>query len=262
MNRSLTTAATGMVVQQRNLDIIANNLANVNTTAFKANRAEFQDLMYQTLRLAGAEQGGGNLLPASQQVGMGAKFVSSATSFDNGPLLATGGTFDVAINGRGFFGVTLADGTTAYTRDGSFKLSADGTLVTSDGYPLLGGIIIPPDAQSITIAPNGTVTAQISGQAEPQILGQINIWTFSNPAGLERMGKNLYRATVASGEATETEPGLNGSGTLEQGFLEGSNVQIVDEMVRLILAQRAYEVNSKAIQTADEMLNSTNNLKR
>jgi flagellar basal-body rod protein FlgG len=262
MIRSLTTAATGMVVQQRNLDVIANNLANINTTAFKANRAEFQDLMYQTLRVAGAEQGGGTLLPAAQQVGMGAKFVSNATSFNVGPLQATGNPLDIAINGNGMFAVTLQDGTTAYTRDGGFKLDSAGTFVTSDGFPLSGNITVPAEVQTISISANGTVSAIVGGESEPQVLGQITLVMFTNPSGLERIGKNLYRANVASGPATETEPGLNGSGTLEQGFLEGSNVQLVDEMVRMILAQRAYEVNSKAIQTADEMLNSTNSIKR
>ncbi|MCH8274235.1 MAG: flagellar basal-body rod protein FlgG [Armatimonadetes bacterium] len=262
MIRSLTTAATGMVVQQRNLDVIANNLANINTTAFKANRAEFQDLMYQTLRVAGAEQGGGTLVPAAQQVGMGAKFVSSATNFAPGPLQATSSQLDIAINGGGFFGVTLPDGTIAYTRDGSFKMSADGLIVTSDGFALVGDITVPLESQLITISANGTVTAQVAGQVDPQVLGQMNVYMFPNAGGLERMGKNLYLNTAASGDATETEPGLSGSGFLEQGFLEGANVQMVEEMVRMILAQRAYEVNSKAIQTADEMLSSTNNLKR
>lgn len=262
MIRSLNTAATGMVVQQRNLDVIANNLANINTTAFKASRAEFQDLMYQTLRIAGADQGGGTFVPGAQQVGMGAKFVSNASSFQQGALQATSDPLNVAINGSGLFGVSLPDGVTAYTRDGSFRIDANGTLVTTDGFPIAGNIAIPTEALSISISANGTVTAQIAGSEEPSILGQITVYTFANPSGLERVGKNLFRATVASGQANETEPGLNGAGTLEQGFLEGSNVQMVDEMVRMILAQRAYEVNSKAIMTADEMLNTTNNLKR
>ncbi|KAA0228252.1 MAG: Flagellar basal-body rod protein FlgG [Fimbriimonadales bacterium] len=262
MIRSLTTAATGMAVQQRNLDVIANNLANINTTAFKASRAEFQDLMYQTLRLAGAEQGSGNTLPAAQQVGMGAKFVANATTFATGPLNATGRQFDIALNGDGFFAVLLPDGTTAYTRDGSFSPDANGTLVTSDGMRLAANIQIPTNAPVITIAPNGTVSAQIAGGSDIQVLGQINVSMFPNPAGLERIGKNLFRVSGASGEATDVEPGTEGSGRLEQGFLEGSNVSMVDEMVRMIMAQRAYEVNSKAIQTADEMLSVTNNLRR
>jgi flagellar basal-body rod protein FlgG len=262
MIRSLTTAATGMVVQQRNLDIIANNLANINTTAFKANRAEFQDLMYQTLRVAGAGQGGGAKVPAAQQVGMGAKFVSSGTNFAPGPLQRTDAPLDLAINGAGFFGVTLPDGRIAYTRDGSFKVSAEGVIVTSDGFPLVGDITIPVEAETITISATGTVSAKVAGQEDPQELGQINVFLFTNPAGLERIGKNLYLPTSASGDATETQPGLAGAGLLEQGFLEGSNVQMVEEMVKMILAQRAYEVNSKAIQTADEMLNATNNIKR
>lgn len=262
MIRSLETAATGMLVQQKNLDVIANNLANVNTTAFKASRAEFQDLMYQTIRLAGAQQGGSASLPASQQVGMGAKFISSATSFAPGALQSSNSPFDVAINGHGFFSVTMPDGTTAFTRDGSFKRSAEGRLVTSDGFPLAGDITIPADAETVTISANGTVSAKISGQSDPQVLGSITLSVFPNPAGLERIGGNLFRPTPASGEATAAEPGTSGTGLLEQGFLEGSNVQMVEEMVRMILAQRAYEVNSKAIQAADEMLNATNNLRR
>lgn len=261
MIRSLETAASGMLVQQRNLDVIANNLSNVNTTGYKASRAEFQDLMYQTIRLAGAQQGGGAILPASQQVGMGAKFISSATSFAPGALQASDSPYDIAINGDGFFAITLPDGTKAFSRDGSFKLSAEGKLVTSDGYTV-GDITIPTDALTVTIAANGTVSAKISGQSQSQVLGAISLYNFANPAGLERMGKNLYTQTAASGDAVESEPGTNGTGLLEQGFLEGSNVQMVEEMVRMILAQRAYEVNSKAIQAADEMLGATNNLRR
>ncbi len=262
MIRSLETAASGMLVQQRNLDVIANNLSNVNTTGFKASRAEFQDLMYQTIRLAGAQQGGSAVLPASQQVGMGAKFMSSATNFAPGALQASDSPFDVAINGDGFFSVTMPDGTVSYTRDGSFKLSAEGKLVTSDGYTVTGDITVPTDAETVTISPGGTVSAKISGQSTAQVLGAINLVSFANPSGLERIGKNLYSASSASGDPVESEPGKNGTGTLEQGFLEGSNVQMVEEMVRMILAQRAYEVNSKAIQAADEMLNATNNLRR
>jgi flagellar basal-body rod protein FlgG len=262
MIRSLNTAATGMVVQQRNLDVIANNLANINTTAFKASRAEFQDLMYQTYRLAGADQGGGSAIPTSQQVGMGAKFVANASNFAVGGLQPTGDPLNVAINGNGFFPVTMGDGFVAYTRDGTFKVDSAGTLVTSDGFVVGGGITMPEGTMSVSIAASGTVSVLTADSAEPQVVGQITVATFPNPAGLERMGKNLYRPTSASGEATEVEPGTNGAGTLEQGFLEGSNVQMVDEMVRMILAQRAYEVNSKAIMTADEMLNTTNQIKR
>lgn len=262
MIRSLNASASGMLVQQRNLEIIANNLANVNTTAFKASRPEFQDLMYQTLRVAGAQQGGDTILPAAQQVGMGAKFVASPMSFAPGPLQATGQSLDLAINGTGFFAVQLPDGTTGYTRDGSFKRDANGTIVNSDGNPLSGDLTIPQDALNVTISANGTVTVQLAAQSEPQVIGTINVYLFSNPAGLERIGGNLYRPTSASGDAQEAEPGQEGAGTLEQGFLEGSNVQVVDEMVRMILAQRAYEINSKAIQAADEMLNATNTLRR
>lgn len=261
MIRSLNTAATGMVVQQRNLDVIANNLANINTTAFKGSRAEFQDLMYQTFRLAGAEQGGSSL-PTTHQVGMGAKFSANATDFSIGALQATSNPLNVAINGSGFFPVTLGDGAIAYTRDGTFKVDSAGTLVTSDGFVVGGGITFPEGTTNISISANGTVSVYAAGSSEPQVVGQITVATFPNPSGLERIGKNLYRQTSASGEPSEVEAGTNGSGTLEQGFLEGSNVQMVDEMVRMILAQRAYEVNSKAIMTADEMLNTTNQIKR
>lgn len=262
MNRSLNTAASGMLVQQRNLDLIANNLANVNTTAFKASRAEFQDLMYQTLRAAGAEQGGGTTSPAAQQVGMGAKFVASTMNFADGPLLKSSGELDMAIVGRGFFGVQLPDGTLAYTRDGSFVRSVDGTIVTKDGLILDGNIQVPLEAGTVTVSSNGTVSAQVAGEAEPRVLGVINLYIFPNPAGLERIGRNLFIQSAASGEPTPTEPGQNGAGRIEFGFLEGSNVEMVEEMVRLIIAQRAYEMNSKVIVAADEMAQATNNLRR
>src|SRR5581483_3584811 len=262
MLRSLTTAATGMAAQQRNLDTIANNLANVNTTSFKASRAQFQDLMYQTVRAGAADNGGGGALPASQQIGLGAKFTMNTSSFANGPLLTTGRDLDVAIKGNGFFQVQLPDGTLAYTRDGSFTRTASGTLVTNDGYPVAGNITIPTDATTITIGPDGSVYGQTGTSSEPQAFGNIQLFLFGNPGGLERIGKNLYHASTVSGDAVEAVPGQNGSGSLEQGFLEGSNVSMVDEMINMIMAQLAYEVNSKAIMAADEMLNTTNQIKR
>lgn len=262
MIRSLNTAATGMVVQQRNLDVIANNLANINTTAFKANRAEFQDLYYENLRVAGADIGGGTQNPGPTQVGLGARFSANASNFGQGALQATSNPLDVTVNGAGFFSVNLPDGTVGYTRDGSFTTNSAGTIVTSSGYPLASNIQIPSDATSISISENGTVSAQLAGQQEPQVLGQILVYTFPNQVGLTRQGSNIFKPTQASGDANETEPGTNGSGTLMQGFLEGSNVEMVQEMVKMILAQRAYEVNSKAIQTSDDMLSVTNQLKR
>lgn len=261
MMRSLNTAGTGMVAQQYNLDIIANNLANVNTTSFKQQRAEFQDLMYQTFKASGVTTGSSTVQPSAVQVGLGAAFSSSASNFGFGPLQATGNPLDVAINGEGFFQVQRTDGI-YYTRDGSFKRDANGLLVTSDGYPVVPEITIPAGAIAIDIAENGVVNAVLPGNNEPQQLGQIQTATFSNPAGLTRIGQNLFQAGGASGEAVVGNPGENGAGGLRPRFLEGSNVQVVEEMVRMILAQRAYEINSKAIQTADEMLGVLNNLKR
>lgn len=262
MMRALNTAGTGMVSQQMNLDIIANNLANVNTTAFKSQRAEFQDLMYQTFRASGAATGGENRVPQSVQIGLGSRFSASATTFTNGSLLTTGNASDVAINGAGFFQVQLPSGETAYTRDGSFKPDANGLLVSSDGYALVPNITIPPGSRALSISPEGAVSAITPGNNEPTDLGNLTIVMFSNPAGLSRAGQNLYLAGGSSGEPQEVTPGLEGSGTLQQNFLEGSNVQVVEEMVKMITAQRAYEINSKAIQTSDDMLSILNNLKR
>lgn len=262
MMRALTTAATGMVAQQTNLDVIANNLANANTNGFKTQRAEFQDLMYQTFRASGATNGGQATLPAAAQVGLGSRFAATTTNFAFGTIQATGNPFDVAINGEGFFKISMPDGTTAYSRDGSFKPDANGLLVTNDGYPLDPQITVPTGATAVTIAPNGTITAVIPGTNDPQPVGSITLAVFPNPAGLTRIGQNLYKAGGGSGEPTESAPGDQGTGFLQQRFLEGSNVQIVEEMVRMITAQRAYEINSKAIQTADDMLGILNGLKR
>lgn len=262
MMRALNTAGTGMVAQQMNLDVIANNLANVNTTAFKSQRAEFQDLMYQTFRASGAATGGETRLPQSAQIGLGSRFSASATSFTSGSLLTTGNPFDMAINGDGFFQVQLPSGETAFTRDGSFKRDANGLLVTSDGYPLVPNITAPSGARAITISPDGAVSAILPGNNDPTDLGNLTVAIFTNAAGLTRAGQNLYLAGGASGEAQIVVPGQEGSGTLQQNFLEGSNVQVVEEMVRMITAQRAYEINSKAIQTSDDMLSILNNLKR
>ena len=251
-----------MVAQQYNLDVISNNLVNINTTSFKQQRAEFQDLMYQTFKASGVTTGNSTVNPVTLQVGLGSSFSANAINFGAGPLQATGNETDVAINGEGFFQIQRPDGTTAYTRDGSFKRDSNGLLVTSDGYPVIPEITIPGGAIAIDIASNGTVSAVLPGTNEPTALGQLTLATFSNPAGLSRVGQNMYVPGGASGDPTIANPGENGVGELKSRFLEGSNVQVVEEMVRMILAQRAYEINSKAIQTADDMLGQLNQLKR
>ena len=260
--RALSTAGTGMVAQQYNFDTIANNLANVNTNAFKQQRAEFQDLMYQTFRASGATNSGTARQPLPQQVGLGSKFAATTANFNQGPMQATGNPLDLALNGEGFFQIERPDGTTVYSRDGSFKRDSTGLLVTSDGFALSPSITVPAGATAITISEAGVVSALIPGTNEPTELGQITIATFANPSGLTRIGQNLFEAGGASGEATVINPGEQGAGRLQAGFVEGSNVQVVEEMVRMIIAQRAYEINSKAIMTADEMLGVLNNLKR
>ena len=262
MMRSLYTAAAGMSVQQFNLDVIANNLANVNTNGFKQSRAEFQDTLYQVLRSQGAQNGQDATRPVALQVGLGARTVATTMMLDQGPLQQTTNKYDLAIEGEGFFKVLLPDGTEAYTRDGQFKVDATGRLVTSDGYPLQPDILVPTGAVSFTVGSDGTANVQVAGSAAIQNLGQILLARFQNPAGLERIGRNLFRPSAASGDAIEGVAGTDGLGSIAQYTVENSNVQIVEEMVRMILAQRAYEANSKAIVTADEMLSLTNNLKR
>lgn len=262
MMRALITAGTGMVAQQTNLDVIANNLANVNTTAFKAQRAEFHDLMYQSLTSSGAEQSGTVRAPMAKQVGLGTMFAANASNFTQGAMLSTGNPFDVAITGEGFIPVTLGDGSTAYTRDGSMKRTADGNLVTSDGYEIQPQIQVPANATAFSVASNGTVTVTVPGEDQPRLLGTIQLALFPNMSGLTRVGQNLYKSGGASGEATLVNPSEDGAGSLQGGYLEGGNVSIVEEMVRMITAQRAYEINSKAIQTADDMLSVLNQLKR
>ncbi len=261
MMRSLTTASSGMVAQQLNLDTIANNLANVNTTAFKAQRAEFQDMVYEIMRGSGATNEG-EARQLALQVGLGSKFSSSATNFSEGGLIITGKPENMAIRGNGFFQVTRPDGSIAYTRDGTFKLDSAGLLVSNDGYPLEPSVTIPTGATAVNVSQAGVVSAILAGNSEPTVLANITIAVFPNPEGLTRGGQNLYLASNASGEPTVVEPGQEGSGTLASGYVEGSNVQVVEEMVRMIMAQRAYEINSKAIQTSDEMLTVLNQLKR
>jgi len=260
MLRALYSSAAGMQSQQTNLDVIANNLANVSTTGFKKNKAEFQDLLYSTTRAAGADAGGGNTVPTGVQIGHGSRLVSTSKVFTGGELTQTGERLDVAIQGDGFFEVQLPDGTRAYTRDGAFKTAADGRITTSDGMVLQGGFQpIPAGTTNISIAATGEVTT--TGANGTQSF-RVQLVRFANPSGLESMGRNLYRETLASGTAEAGNPGESGFGDLQQGFLEMSNVKVVEEMVNLIVAQRAYEVNSKAVQAADEMMQLSNNLLR
>ena len=260
MIRALYTAAAGMQSQQMNLDVISNNLANVNTTGYKETKLQFQDVLYQTTREAGSDQGAGNQLPESLQIGQGAVPVSTERLFTQGEMSQTGGNLDIAIQGNGFFQVQLPDGTLAYTRDGSFKMDSQGRVVTSDGYPVQGGFQpVPNGATNVTISASGSVTYTTAGGTTSS---QVQIARFNNPGGLDAVGQNLYKETVASGTAELGDPSQNGFGQLQQGYLELSNVSVVTEMVNLILAQRAYEVNSKAVQAADEMMQQSNNLMR
>lgn len=261
MMRALYTAATGMIAQQYNIDTISNNLANVNTTGFRKNVAHFQDLIYQNLRAPGTPVGP-SVIPTGQDVGLGVKVGSSEKNFTQGTLQQTSNPLDVAIQGEGFFQVTMPDGSSAYTRDGSFKRDANGSIVTADGHFLSPQITVPANATAVQIGADGTVTAQIPGQQQPQQLGQIQLVRFTNPAGLAPTGENLFTQTGASGAPTLSQPGLNGTGTLQGGYLEASNVAVVDEIVNMITAQRAYEANSKAITTADEMLQTAVQTKR
>jgi flagellar basal-body rod protein FlgG len=259
MLRALYSASAGMQSQQLNLDVIANNLANVNTTGFKRSKIEFQDLLYQTTRAPGADQGGGNQLPTGTQIGHGSRMAATSKIFTTGELTNTGERLDVAISGDGFFEVQLPDGTKAYTRDGALKTDATGRVVTSDGLPLQGWQPIPSGTTSITISPNGTVSTSGSGGAQSF---NVQLVRFANPSGLDSLGRNLYKETTASGTPEQGNPGENGYGELAQGYLEMSNVKVVEEMVNLIMAQRAYEVNSKAVQASDEMMQMSNNLRR
>lgn len=261
MIRALRTAATGMRSQQMNVDTIANNLANVNTTGFKRSRMDFQDLIYQKARPAGTPTAD-RQVPAGLQVGLGVRAADSQKIFIQGAFEETSNPLDLAIEGEGFFQVSLPDGTLGYTRDGTFKRDAEGNLVTSDGYPLEPAIVIPADATLISITADGTVSAQVPGQEEQQVLGEVSLANFSNPTGLESMGRNLYKRTAASGEPVQGSAGEAGFGTLLQGFVEKSNVDVVEEMVNMIAAQRAYEINSKVIQGADQMLQVASELVR
>ena len=260
MLRALYSAAAGMQSQQLNLDVISNNLANVNTTGFKKSRIEFEDLLYQTTKAAGSDSGSGNQVPTGVQIGHGSQVVATSRLFTTGELTQTGGQLDVAINGDGFFEVQMPDGTDAFTRAGSLKTDSSGRITTSDGLPILSGFqAVPAGTTNVTISPTGSVTYTTPSGATTS---QIQLTRFINPGGLESVGHNLYKETLASGSPQVGNPGQNGFGEMVQGSLEMSNVSVVDEMVNLIMAQRAYEVNSKAVQAADEMLQQGNNLKR
>ncbi len=261
MLRSLWTAATGMTAQQYNIDTISNNLSNVNTTAFKKNRAEFQDLLYQTIRPAGVTNNMGMQYPTPIEIGHGVKLSSTQKSFIQGNLVETGNQLDVAIQGEGFFEVQQPNGEMAYTRDGSFKIDGQGNVVNSNGYYLMPEISLPVDTTSVVIRENGDVIISTPGNTDTNIVGQIKLHKFINPAGLESLGGNNYKETEASGEAVDGLPGLEGFGSLAQKYLEASNVKVVEEMVNLITSQRAYEINAKAITTSDQMLGIANNLK-
>jgi flagellar basal-body rod protein FlgG len=251
-----------MEAQQINIDTIANNIANVNTTGFKQARAEFQDLLYQNVRPAGTAASTSTEYPTGLQVGLGSRPVATTRIYRQGDFRQTGNPLDLVIEGKGFFQVRLPSGETAYTRDGSLHLSKDGTLVTADGDPLEPQITIPTDAQEIVIASDGTVSITQSGQSTAQQVGTLQIASFQNPSGLSGVGRNLLMATTASGDPVPGNPGENGLGRINQGFLEQSNVNVVEEMVNMIIAQRAYEVNSRAVRVADDMLSQINNLVR
>ena len=260
MTLSLHSAATGMEAQQYNLNVIANNLANVGTTAFKRSQVSFQDLLYQKPRTAGAEDGGGNQVPTGIEVGNGTRVASTNKVFAQGEMVSTNEKFDLAVQGDGFFEIQRPDGTSAYTRDGSFKVSSTGQVVTNDGLPVLSGFQnVPTGTTGVTISEDGQVTYTTSTGTQTF---RLTLTRFANPAGLQSLGGNLYLESVASGTPETGSPGEQGFGTTKQGYLEGSNVNIVQEMVNLITAQRAYEINSKSIQTSDEMLQNVTNMKR
>ncbi len=254
MINSLWIAKTGMSAQQTQLDVISHNLANVSTTGYKRNNAVFEDLIYQNLRQVGANTTEQNQLPTGLHLGLGVRTVATSRNFTQGSLQETKNNLDVAINGNGFFEVTMPDGTLGYTRDGSFQVDAQGRLVTSSGLPVANGITIPPNTLSVSISADGVVSALVSGNTQPQQLGSLAMSNFINPAGLEPVGQNLFKESAASGQPQQGTPGSNGLGFIKQGFLESSNINEVEELVNMIQTQRAYEMNSKAIQTSDQML--------
>ena len=254
MIRSLWISKTGLDAQQTQMDVISNNLANVSTNGFKRSRAVFEDLLYQNIRQPGAQSSQQTQLPSGMQLGTGVKPVATERIFAQGNLTQTTNNTDVAINGSGFFQITMPDGTTSYTRDGSFQVNSTGQLVTSSGYVVQPSITIPATAQSVTIAQDGTVSVTLPKTTAVSNLGTIQLANFVNPAGLSALGQNLYSATASSGTPLTGAPGSNGVGTLQQGYVETSNVNVVEELVNMIQSQRAYEINSKAITTSDQML--------
>ena len=263
MDRAMWTAASGMQAQRTRIDVISNDLANANTNGFKQSRADFQDQMYQVERLPGAKSSAnGDRVPTGTQIGLGVQTGSVSPNFEQGSLRSTGNDLDMAIEGDGFFRVQLPNGETGYTRAGNFNLNAQGQVVTPDGYALASGINIPQNATNVNISADGTVDVNLPGQNVPATVGQIQLATFVNPAGLRAEGGNVFTETAASGAPQQSQPGVNGAGTVNQGFVEQSNVSVVDEMTNMIAAQRAYEVNSKAIQTSDQMLQTVNQMKR
>jgi len=262
MLRALYTAASGMEAQQLNIDTIAHNLANINTTGFKLRKAQFQDLLYQNLRQAGAANTASTDIPVGLQVGLGTRPIATGIIFTQGDFSATENPLDIVIQGQGFFQIRQVNGEIAFTRNGSFHLNRDGTMVTADGDPLDPQITIPQDQIGITVGSDGTVSVLQAGQTQPQQVGRIEIALFQNPAGLENIGKNLLVQTQASGQPITGTPGENGLGTLMSGFQEQSNVSVVEEMVNMIISQRAYEANSKVIRSADEMFSQANNVVR
>jgi flagellar basal-body rod protein FlgG len=254
MDSALWAAKTGLDAQQTRMTVVSHNLANVNTTGFKKDRAIFEDLLYQNQKQVGGATSQDTVSPTGLSLGTGVRVVATEKSHTQGNINTTGNSLDVAINGRGFFQVLMPDGSFAYSRDGSFKMSAEGELVTASGYRVQPGITIPSGSQSITIGRDGVVSAQVSGQSAPTQIGTLQLTDFVNPAGLQPKGENLLAESAASGPAQTSTAGLNGLGTLEQGALEGSNVNVVEELVNMIETQRAYEMNSKAISTTDQML--------
>ncbi|MBU0960437.1 MAG: flagellar basal-body rod protein FlgG [Proteobacteria bacterium] len=260
MIRSLWTGTTGMNGQQLNLDVIANNLANVSTTGFKKSRADFQDLMYQIMKVPGSQTSADTESPSGIQVGLGVRPAAVQKLFTQGDLIQTGNELDVAIEGAGFFQVELPTGVTAYTRAGALKRDGDGRVTNSDGYPITPGITIPDGSRQITISETGIISAIIGDDTESTEIGTFETVTFTNNGGLVAVGKNLFRESNSSGTAQAGTPGGDGYGLLLQSFLEGSNVNIVEELTAMITTQRAYEINSKTIQTSDEMMQTTNNL--
>jgi flagellar basal-body rod protein FlgG len=260
MINSLWISKTGMQAQQTQLDVISNNLANVSTNGFKRANAVFEDLMYQNLRQVGANSSEQSELPTGLQLGLGVRTVATSRSFTQGSLQQSGNNLDIAINGNGFLQVTMPDGTTGYTRDGSLQLDAQGRMVTSSGYPLAAGITIPAEAQSVTVSGDGVVSVKMPGTATPQQVGNIELANFINPAGLEPRGQNVFAESLASGNPITAAPGSAGLGNVMQGFVETSNVNVVQELVTMIQTQRAYEMNSKAITTSDQMLQKLSQL--